>query len=146
MSSSPGCNGSCETGSMGTATNESARVAMITGAARGLGAAAARELSARGWEVALVDVAADIPGVRYAMGTVAEMEQVAVECGRAATYVADVRDQASLDAVVADLSDRHGGIDAVVAAAGVICGGAALAGAAQGKEAQRPTHGGCTRC
>jgi len=41
-------------------------------------------------------------------------------------YYADVRDQAALDAVVAEAEERWGGLDAAIAAAGVIAGGAPL--------------------
>ena len=54
-------------------------VVLVTGAARGIGAATVRKLSAEGWNVIAVDRAADDPRLPYAMGTVAELQALANE-------------------------------------------------------------------
>jgi len=105
------------------------RVAVVTGAARGIGAATVTALAAAGWSVLAVDRAADDPALPYPMGTAADLAGVvhrAGAAGRAAGFVADVRDQAALDAAVASAESRWGGLDAAVAAAGVIAGGVPL--------------------
>ncbi len=109
------------------------RVAVVTGGARGIGAATVRALAARGWAVLAVDVAADDPALPYPMGTEAELRavvraagRVAGKAGRVAWRVADVRDGGALEAAVAEAEERWGGLDAAVAAAGVIAGGAPL--------------------
>jgi NAD(P)-dependent dehydrogenase (short-subunit alcohol dehydrogenase family) len=88
--------------------NLDGRVALITGGASGIGAELARQLSARGMRLGLIDLDADrldgiVPG--------------------AETAVADVRDAEQLTAAIDDLARRLGGIDVAVANAGIATGG-----------------------
>ncbi len=100
------------------------RVAIVTGAARGIGAATVLALARQGWSVLAVDMAGDDPALPYPMGTAAELATVVSEAGeRAAGFRADVRDQEALDAAVTEAEQRWGGLDAAIAAAGVIAGG-----------------------
>ncbi len=102
-----------------------APVAVVTGAARGIGAATVRGLAARGWRVVAVDRCEDDPAVPYPMGTPEELEAVARESGPGVVAVtADVRDLEALTRLVRDAEERWGGVDAAVAAAGVVAGGA----------------------
>jgi NAD(P)-dependent dehydrogenase (short-subunit alcohol dehydrogenase family) len=88
------------------------KVVLITGAARGIGAAAARALAARGARLALVGLEPE------------ELERVAAECGpEAAWFEADVTDAAALEAAVEATVERLGGIDVVIANAGIGTGG-----------------------
>lgn len=105
------------------------RVALVTGAARGIGAATVRDLARHGWSVLAVDVVRDDPAIGYPMGTEAELAAVVESVdagGRVQAFEADVRDAAALDAAVARAEELWGGLDAAVAAAGVIAGGAPL--------------------
>lgn len=78
------------------------RVAFVTGASRGIGAAVARALDEAGVRLGLASRTGDDLGIEGAIG---------VPC--------DVRDPASLEAAVAAVVDRHGGIDILVVNAGV---------------------------
>ena len=99
-----------------------ARVAVVTGAARGIGAATVAALAAAGWQVMAVDRCADDPDLPYPMGTRAELDRVAAS-GTVIAVQADTRDADALAAVVADAEARWGGLDAAIAVAGVIAGG-----------------------
>jgi SDR family mycofactocin-dependent oxidoreductase len=102
-----------------------ASVALVTGAARGIGAATVVGLTTAGWTVVATDVCADDPRLPYPMGTRAELDAVAGATG-AQAVVADATDAAAMAAVIADAERRHGGLDAFIAGAGVIAGGVPL--------------------
>lgn len=84
------------------------RTAFITGAARGIGAATAERLHARGGNVALVGLEPEL------------LEENAARLGeRAIALEADVTDLAALQGCVATTVERFGGIDVAVANAGI---------------------------
>jgi 3-oxoacyl-[acyl-carrier protein] reductase len=84
------------------------KIAMVTGAGSGMGAAVARQLAAEG---ARAVVLADVNGDGAAA--------VAVGLPAARAVALDVADAAAVDAVVQDVLHRHGRLDVLVHAAGV---------------------------
>ena len=111
---------------------ETGRVALVTGAARGIGAATVRALCDRGYNVVAVDCCAgtstnDLPGVGYALADKDALEALRAEHpDQVVALVTDVRDRAALDRAAVTALDRFGRLDAAVAAAGVIAGGLAM--------------------
>jgi len=102
------------------------RVAIVTGAARGIGAATVRGLAADGWSVVALDRCADDPRLPYALATPEELAGLLSEIGagdRVTSVVADASDSAAMARAVALAETRYGGLDAMIAAAGVIAGG-----------------------
>jgi NAD(P)-dependent dehydrogenase (short-subunit alcohol dehydrogenase family) len=77
------------------------KVALVTGASRGIGAAVARSLAEHGVKLGLASRSGDDLG----------LDAVAMPC--------DVREPDRLEALAAATADRHGGIDILVANAGV---------------------------
>ncbi|MCK9896668.1 mycofactocin-coupled SDR family oxidoreductase [Frankia sp. AgB32] len=103
---------------------EAAPVALVTGAARGLGAAVAAALDAAGHRLVLVDRALPgTPAAGYPYSTARELDAVAGRCRDAIAVPADVGRQADVDAAVAAALERYGRLDVAVAAAGIIAGG-----------------------
>ncbi|TNC26077.1 SDR family oxidoreductase [Amycolatopsis alkalitolerans] len=88
--------------------NVNGKVVLITGAARGLGAGLAQRLAAQGAKVALVGLEAE------------EQRKVADQIGASArSWEADVTDWDALERATAEVVEHFGGIDIVVANAGI---------------------------
>lgn len=92
------------------------KVVLITGGARGIGAATARRIAAEGGKLVLTDV------------DKAPLEELAAELGPEAVLavVADVTDLPSMEAAVAAGVEKFGGIDVVLANAGIASYGSVL--------------------
>jgi 3-oxoacyl-[acyl-carrier protein] reductase len=86
------------------------RVAIVTGASRGIGRAVARMLAARGAHVVAV-ARADHAG--------AVAEEIVASGGRAEAQSVDVTDAAGVDGLVAGTLERHGRVDVLVNNAGI---------------------------
>src|SRR5690348_17142536 len=83
------------------------RRVLITGAARGIGAGAAKRLHARGARLVLAGIEPDL------------LARTAAECGDALAVVCDVRDREQVEAAVEAAVEHLHGLDVVVANAGV---------------------------
>jgi NAD(P)-dependent dehydrogenase (short-subunit alcohol dehydrogenase family) len=90
------------------------KVALVTGAARGIGLATAGALVARGASVAIVDLDA----------SAAEQAAAQVHDSRAIGLAGDVTDRGAMQRAVANVVERFGGLDVVVANAGIASRGA----------------------
>jgi NAD(P)-dependent dehydrogenase (short-subunit alcohol dehydrogenase family) len=87
------------------------KVALITGGARGIGYETARQLHMRGASVAVVDLVAE------------DAREAAERIGERAIGIAtDVTDHAAMMQTVAETVERFGGLDVVVANAGIAQG------------------------
>jgi SDR family mycofactocin-dependent oxidoreductase len=102
------------------------RVAVVTGAARGIGAATVHLLVAEGWKVVAVDACANDPALSYPLATVEDLESLGRHTDAVVALRGDVRERGDLEHAVAVALERFGRIDAGVACAGVINGGSAL--------------------
>jgi NAD(P)-dependent dehydrogenase (short-subunit alcohol dehydrogenase family) len=92
------------------------KVVLITGAANGIGAEVARRLHDKGAKLVLTDLDEIL------------LKDVATRLGedRVLTVVADVRDRSAMESAVAKGSERFGGIDIVMANAGIGAFGSVL--------------------
>ncbi len=86
------------------------RVALITGAAQGIGAETARLFAAQGCKVAVVDIDADNGGKVAAA--------IIRNGGKAQAFKTDITDVASVEQAIAGIVQAFGGIDIVINCAG----------------------------
>ncbi|MEW2290147.1 SDR family oxidoreductase [Streptomyces sp. NPDC047841] len=99
------------------------KLALVTGAARGLGRSCAVRFAEEGADLVLVDLGTDLPGVPYPLGTAGQLEHTADLCRRQGasvlTALCDVRDPAGVGALVRDALGRYGRVDVLVNNAGI---------------------------
>jgi 3-oxoacyl-[acyl-carrier protein] reductase len=88
---------------------DNGKVAIVTGASRGIGAAIAERLSTDGFSVV----------INYA-GSAAEGQGLAERLGRAVAVQADVADPAAVARLFDEAQARFGGVDVVVSNAGIM--------------------------
>ena len=91
------------------------KIAIVTGAASGIGRALARELAARGAEVQLADVQMDA-----ALGVTAE---IVASGGRAAAHYLDVTDSGAVERLVNRVVAEKGRLDYMFNNAGIVITG-----------------------
>ncbi|MFC6789145.1 SDR family NAD(P)-dependent oxidoreductase [Methylobacterium komagatae] len=93
-----------------TQGSDKGRVALVTGAARGIGLATTELLLKEGWKVALLDIEGG--NLEATMGRLGEPEATLA-------IVADVSDPAQVKAAVQQVEERFGRLDALVNNAGI---------------------------
>ncbi|MCW2620976.1 MAG: short-chain dehydrogenase/reductase [Frankiales bacterium] len=100
------------------------KVALVTGAGRGQGRSHAVRLAEEGADVVVTDICADVAGVSYALATPEQLEETAALVRatgrRCVVRVADVRSTPALRSAVDAAYDELGGLDVLVANAGVL--------------------------
>ncbi|MBK5305785.1 MAG: SDR family oxidoreductase [Frankiaceae bacterium] len=94
--------------------NLTGKVVVVTGAARGLGAELARQLGAQGARIALLGLEPTV------------LAEVSAGCPGSACWEVDVTDGEALTRVAAEVEDRLGPADVVIANAGIAAGGPLL--------------------
>ena len=100
------------------------KVALITGAARGMGRAHAVKLASEGADIIAIDICADFDSTDYPGATPDDLEATVTliegQGRRILARQADVRDGQGVDAAIADGVRHFGRLDIVVANAGII--------------------------
>lgn len=106
------------------------KIVLITGAARGQGRDQAVTLAEQGADIVALDLCADIDSVPYPLATREELDETAklvADRGRRVVVVeTDIRDRGSVRETVGSAVAELGGLDVVVAQAGISALGAEL--------------------
>ena len=93
------------------------RTALVTGASRGIGKAIALGLAARGFDMAVNDIARQEDALRQVAG------EIEASGRKALSLIADVSDKQAVDGLVESVVAEFGRIDAVVNNAGILIAG-----------------------
>jgi SDR family mycofactocin-dependent oxidoreductase len=102
------------------------RAAIVTGAARGIGAAIVRQLAWGGWAVTALDIADNDALYGYPFASKEDLAETVASCPDTKlvhSVIADVRDYDAVAAAVSVTVEKFGDLEAAVAAAGLIAGG-----------------------
>ncbi|MGO9506489.1 MAG: mycofactocin-coupled SDR family oxidoreductase, partial [Mycobacterium sp.] len=106
------------------------KVALITGAARGIGRAQAVRFAQEGANVVALDICGPVDTVVIPHNTPADLDQTAALVtaagARAHTEIVDVRDLSAVQAATDPGAERFGGLDIVCATAGITSRGMAV--------------------
>ncbi len=109
------------------------QTALITGAARGIGAAIAVKLAQQGANIALIDIAnpdALYKTITYTLASKDDLNKTAEEIiskgAKALPIIADVRNRNEMNKAVAKTVETFGGLDIVIANAAIAAGGKSL--------------------
>ena len=99
------------------------KVAVVSGAARGQGRSHAVNLAAEGASIIAIDVCADLEGNTYPLSRPEDLDETArmveKEAVRCHTAIVDVRERSAVWKAIADGVAELGGLDVVVANAGI---------------------------
>ncbi|KAA9156342.1 mycofactocin-coupled SDR family oxidoreductase [Amycolatopsis acidicola] len=105
------------------------KVALVTGAAKGMGRSHCVRLAEEGADIVALDHCTQEEGVQYPMGTPEDLAETAAlvekQGRRVVTVRADIRDLGALEKAVGDAKETLGSLDIVVANAGISTLGAA---------------------
>lgn len=93
------------------------KVVVVTGASRGIGAAIARGMARRGYDVALNGLAEQADNLADVAQDITAMGQ------RAEVFIADVSAKAEVEAMAAEVLAKFGAVDAIVNNAGILIAG-----------------------
>jgi len=100
------------------------KTALITGGARNIGLAVARDLAARGASVAIADICRDLETVPYPLASRNDLEKSVAELAssgvKAVGLTCDVRDENQVNQAVKRVIDEFGKLDILVNNAGVV--------------------------
>lgn len=106
------------------------KVALVTGAARGIGRAQAVRFAQEGADIVALDVCGPVDTVLIPPSTPADLDTTASLVsgagGRVHTEIVDVRDLAAMQAATDRGAERFGGLDVVCATAGITSRGMAI--------------------
>lgn len=91
-------------------TDTHKQLALVTGAARGIGLAAVKKFLAEGWQVAMLDIDGETLAAAYG-GLAAPDDTMRVEC--------DVSEPAQVTAAIDSIEQRYGRIDCLINNAGI---------------------------
>ncbi|MFE0019376.1 SDR family oxidoreductase [Amycolatopsis sp. NPDC059021] len=99
------------------------KVIVVTGAARGVGRACATAFAREGADLVLLDIAADLDGVPYPLGSASQLAHTAQLCREQGVAVrtrhVDVRNLPEIEDAAAEAVARFGRIDVLVNNAGI---------------------------
>lgn len=97
------------------------RVAVVTGAGRGIGAAVARQMAAEGACVVVADLGVDLDGAGGSSGPAKEVvEEILKAGGIAVASHADVSDHQAAEGLIRGAIDEFGKLDVLINAAGIL--------------------------